>query len=138
MPTFYPTEQEWAGDPLEYINAIRPEAEKYGCCNIVAPPSWQPEFRLPNGDDLRFRTRVQAVTELQNRPAGPSKRARGCLVAFNPSTLFYTPTTRDTASMPLHLVEEEAQNLVRAASGRIHVGVFRALEGLLSQVNQLL
>ena len=76
VPTFYPTEQEWAGDPLEYINAIRPEAEKYGCCNIVAPPSWQPEFRLPNGDDLRFRTRVQAVTELQNRPAGPSKRAR--------------------------------------------------------------
>ena len=27
---YYPTEQQWAGDPLEYINAIRPEAEKYG------------------------------------------------------------------------------------------------------------
>ena len=76
VPTFYPTEREWAGDPLAYISSIRAEAEKYGCCNIVAPPSWQPEFRLPNGDDLRFRTRVQAVTELQNRPAGPSKRAR--------------------------------------------------------------
>ena len=76
VPTFYPTEEEWAGDPLVYISSIRAEAEKYGCCNIVAPPSWQPDFRLPNGDDLRFRTRVQAVTELQNRPAGPSKRAR--------------------------------------------------------------
>ena len=76
VPVYYPTEEEWAGDPLSYINSIRPEAEKYGVCNIVAPESWRPEFRLPNKDKLRFRTRVQAVNELQNRPAGPSKRAR--------------------------------------------------------------
>ena len=72
---YYPTEEE-AGDPLSYINSIRPEAEKYGVRNIAAPESWRPEFRLPNKDKLRFRTRVQAVNELQNRPAGPSKRAR--------------------------------------------------------------
>ena len=75
-PTYRPTEEEWAGDPLAYINSIRPEAEKYGVCNIIAPDSWQPQFRLPGLDRLRFRTRVQAVNELQNRPAGPSKRAR--------------------------------------------------------------
>ena len=76
VPTYYPTELEWAGDPLAYINSIRPEAEQYGVCNIVAPESFKPEFRLPNAKELRFRTRVQAVTELQNRPAGPSKRSR--------------------------------------------------------------
>ena len=76
VPVYYPTEEQWANNPLDYINSIRPEAEKYGVCNIVAPDSWQPEFRLPNKDDLRFRTRVQAVNELQNRPAGPSQRAR--------------------------------------------------------------
>lgn len=76
VPTYYPTEAEWSGDPLTYINSIRPEAEKYGVCNIVAPGSFQPEFRLPNKQYLRFRTRVQAVNELQNRAAGPSKRAR--------------------------------------------------------------
>ena len=76
VPVYHPTEEEWANDPLEYINKIRPEAERYGVCNIVCPPSWQPEFRLPNKDELRFRTRIQAVNELQDRPAGPSKRAR--------------------------------------------------------------
>ena len=76
VPVYHPTEEEWAGDPLAYINKIRPEAEKFGVCNIVCPPSWRPEFRLPNKDELRFRTRIQAVNELQDRPAGPSKRAR--------------------------------------------------------------
>ena len=76
VKTYRPTEQEWAGDPLEYINSIRPEAEKYGVCNIIPPASWQPEFCLPGKEKLRFRTRIQALNELQNRPAGPSARAR--------------------------------------------------------------
>ncbi len=29
-PTFYPTIEEFSGDPLEYLETIRPEAEKYG------------------------------------------------------------------------------------------------------------
>jgi len=76
VKTYRPTEEEWAGDPLEYINSIRPEAEKYGVCNIIPPPSWTPEFCLPDKESLRFRTRIQALNELQNRPAGPSARAR--------------------------------------------------------------
>jgi histone demethylase JARID1 len=76
-PQYFPTEEEWNnGDPLEYINKIRPEAEKFGLANIVPPKSWQPEFCLPNKEFMRFRTRIQAVNELQNRPAGLGKRAR--------------------------------------------------------------
>ena len=76
-PQYFPTEEEWNnGDPLEYINKIRPEAEKFGLANIVPPKSWQPEFCLPNKDFMRFRTRIQAINELQNRPAGLGKRAR--------------------------------------------------------------
>ena len=29
-PTFYPTVEEFSGDPLVYLETIRPEAEKYG------------------------------------------------------------------------------------------------------------
>ena len=76
-PQYFPTEEEWNnGDPLEYINKIRPEAEKFGLANIVPPKSWQPKFCLPNKDFMRFRTRIQAINELQNRPAGLGKRAR--------------------------------------------------------------
>ena len=89
-PQYFPTEEEWNnGDPLEYINKIRPEAEKFGLANIVPPKSWQPEFCLPNKEFMRFRTRIQAVNELQNRPAGLGKRARMKEAGFpNPAGLF--------------------------------------------------
>jgi histone demethylase JARID1 len=76
VKTYRPTEEEWNGDPLEYIASIREEAEKYGVCNIIPPESWKPDFCLPGKEKLRFRTRIQALNELQNRPAGPSARAR--------------------------------------------------------------
>jgi len=76
VKTYRPTEEEWGRDPLEYIHSIRPEAERYGVCNIIPPESWRPEFCLPGKESLRFRTRIQALNELQNRPAGPSARAR--------------------------------------------------------------
>ena len=31
-PTFYPTVEEFSGDPLVYLETIRSEAEKYGKC----------------------------------------------------------------------------------------------------------
>ena len=40
-PTFYPTVEEFSGDPLTYLETIRSEAEKYGefwhDCIIVTP-----------------------------------------------------------------------------------------------------
>lgn len=39
-PTFYPSEEEF-NDPLEYIDKIRPEAEKFGLCRIVPPSNFR-------------------------------------------------------------------------------------------------
>ena len=41
-PTFYPTIQEMEGSPLEYIEKIRPIAQKYGICKIKPPKGWNP------------------------------------------------------------------------------------------------
>lgn len=37
-PVFEPTLEEFQGDPLSYINKIRPIAEKTGICKIRPPP----------------------------------------------------------------------------------------------------
>lgn len=41
-PTFYPTVEEMEGSPLEYIEKIRPVAQKYGICKIKPPKGWNP------------------------------------------------------------------------------------------------
>ncbi|CAN8294959.1 unnamed protein product [Cochlearia groenlandica] len=68
-PVFYPTEEEFE-DTLSYIAKIRPQAEKYGICRIVPPPSWKPPCPLKEKqvwEDSKFTTRVQRVDKLQNR-----------------------------------------------------------------------
>lgn len=39
-PTFHPTEKDFQ-DPLEYIDKIRPVAEKFGICRVVPPPNFK-------------------------------------------------------------------------------------------------
>jgi hypothetical protein len=39
-PVFHPTEKEFQ-DPLEYIDRIRPVAEKFGLCRVVPPPNFK-------------------------------------------------------------------------------------------------
>lgn len=39
-PTFYPTEEDFL-DPLEYIDKIRPTAEKFGICKVVPPANFK-------------------------------------------------------------------------------------------------
>jgi histone demethylase JARID1 len=51
-PVFYPTIQEMEGSSLDYIEKIRPVAERYGIAKIVPPPGWKPPFGT-----LRMRTR---------------------------------------------------------------------------------
>ena len=41
-PTFYPTIEEMEGNPLHYVEKIRPIAEKYGICKLVPPKGWAP------------------------------------------------------------------------------------------------
>ena len=41
-PVFYPTIEEFEGNPLHYVEKIRPVAEKYGICKIIPPPGWNP------------------------------------------------------------------------------------------------
>lgn len=43
-PTFYPTREEMEGSPLDYIDKIRPVAQRYGICKIVPPMGWSTDF----------------------------------------------------------------------------------------------
>lgn len=43
-PVFFPTVEEFQGNPLSYIEKIRPLAESYGICKIVPPKGWDPPF----------------------------------------------------------------------------------------------
>lgn len=68
-PVFYPTVEEFE-DTLAYIEKIRPEAEPFGICRIVPPPSWTPPCPLKEKDiweHAKFSTRIQQVDLLQNR-----------------------------------------------------------------------
>ena len=43
-PVFYPTVEDMEGNPLHFIEKIRPIAEKYGICKICPPKGWSPPF----------------------------------------------------------------------------------------------
>jgi uncharacterized membrane protein YukC len=42
-PVFFATIEDFRGNPLQFVEKIRPVAEKYGICKIVPPPQWNPE-----------------------------------------------------------------------------------------------
>ncbi|KYN00880.1 PREDICTED: uncharacterized protein LOC108775535 [Cyphomyrmex costatus] len=63
-PTFHPTEKDFQ-DPLEYIDKIRPVAEKFGICKVVPPPNFKPECKV--SDDMRFTAYNQYVHRMLHR-----------------------------------------------------------------------
>ena len=65
-PVFRPTPEEFE-HPLRYIAAIRPLAEAYGICKVIPPAGWKPPYVLDK-TTFRFKTRIQSVHELQERP----------------------------------------------------------------------
>lgn len=44
-PTYRPTAEQFK-DPVQYIQSIREEAQKYGIVKIVPPDSWNPPFAI--------------------------------------------------------------------------------------------
>jgi histone demethylase JARID1 len=44
-PTYRPTTEQFK-DPVQYINSIREEAQKYGIARIVPPDSWKMPFAI--------------------------------------------------------------------------------------------
>ena len=65
-PVFRPSADEFE-NPLRYIASIRPSAEAYGICKVIPPKGWKPPYVLDRST-FRFRTRIQSVHELQDRP----------------------------------------------------------------------
>mmetsp|Transcript_10156 Transcript_10156/g.12872 ORF Transcript_10156/g.12872 Transcript_10156/m.12872 type:complete len:692 (-) Transcript_10156:313-2388(-) len=64
-PTFFPTIEEFQGNPLHYINKIRPTAEKYGICKIVPPSGWDPPFSVDMNSKKEFQTKEQLLHRIQ-------------------------------------------------------------------------
>jgi len=64
-PTFYPTVEDFEGNPLHYIEKIRPIAEKFGICKIVPPKGWNPPFSVDMNQTKKFQTKEQLIHRLQ-------------------------------------------------------------------------
>jgi len=64
-PVFYPTVEEFEGNPLHYIDKIRPIAEKYGIAKIVPPSGWNPPFCVDMHSNKKFQTKEQHLHRLQ-------------------------------------------------------------------------
>jgi len=66
-PTFYPTIEDMEGSPLDYIDKIRPVAQRYGICKISPPKEWKEkdffaaEMEIPK----KFSTKLQYLHRIQ-------------------------------------------------------------------------
>ena len=69
-PVFHPNEKEFT-DPIEYLEKIRPECERFGICRIVPPPSFKPECQV--SDAMRFTANNQYIHRMFRR-RGPNSR----------------------------------------------------------------
>lgn len=69
-PVFHPNEKEF-NDPLEYLEKIRPECERFGICRIVPPSSFKPECQVT--DAMRFTAHNQYIHRMFRRRGSNSR-----------------------------------------------------------------
>ncbi|KAF1847972.1 PHD transcription factor-like protein [Cucurbitaria berberidis CBS 394.84] len=62
-PTYRPTAEQFK-DPVQYIQSIREEAQKYGIVKVVPPDSWNPSFAIDT-ERFHFRTRRQELNSVE-------------------------------------------------------------------------
>eukprot|EP01102_Stenamoeba_stenopodia_P001480 TRINITY_DN1128_c0_g1_i2.p1 TRINITY_DN1128_c0_g1~~TRINITY_DN1128_c0_g1_i2.p1 ORF type:complete len:648 (+),score=95.55 TRINITY_DN1128_c0_g1_i2:283-2226(+) len=84
-PVFYPSDEEFE-NPLQYINSIRSEAEKFGICKIVAPSKFREYIlkffnRAIRREDFKFKTKLQNIHQLRSRH-GPNDTFNAKLRVF--------------------------------------------------------
>lgn len=63
-PIFHPNEKEFQ-DPIEYVEKIRLQAEKFGICRIIPPANFKPECKV--ADDMRFTAYNQYIHKMLYR-----------------------------------------------------------------------
>lgn len=65
-PAFRPTAEQFK-DPIQYIQSIREEAQKFGIAKIIPPDNWNPPFAIDTevswdpAHDMHFCSRVLKV-----------------------------------------------------------------------------
>jgi len=62
-PTYRPTPEQFK-DPVQYIQSIREEAQKFGIVKIVPPEHWNPPFAVDT-ERFHFRTRRQELNSVE-------------------------------------------------------------------------
>lgn len=88
-PVFHPNEKEFS-DPLEYLEKIRPECERFGICRIVPPSSFKPECQV--SDAMRFTAYNQYIHRMFRRRGSNSRilaaihrHLRGLNIDYSPA-----------------------------------------------------
>jgi len=66
-PVFHPTVEDMEGSPLDYIEKIRPIAQRYGICKIVPPKAWKEKdfFAAKMEVPKKFSTKLQYLHRIQ-------------------------------------------------------------------------
>jgi hypothetical protein len=76
IPSFFPSEEDFARGPLAYVESITQQASRWGLAHIVPPPSWDPPLALRDGcdgvraDTFQFGVRIQETSKLCRRHPG--------------------------------------------------------------------